>query len=380
MANTSAAIALVILIIILIVLIAASGIFKLANKSTKQASNTISNTTKSNNTSIQNKTLQNINYTNSSRLQYCNSFEAIINYYNTTESFRCYSPSNTSIGVWTYSGRSLYINITVSKLNQTNSSILNYSFVESPDISLFDAINLTKGYYSIIIHSSNRYTYYPVQYPYVIVSFNTTTKPAYKVYNYIYNGNFQSGKLYGWITNGSAFTGSYNKNLTDSNQQLKEPANITYANDNYCYEGNPWNNLYGTKYFITNFNCGSNYFNGSITSYPFIIDEPFITFQAIGNPSNYTYIALVANNTNQSYLIAHIYTYNSTTLVSNISTFRNFTIPVESLEGKIVRFRVVSVIRGKRLNLFAISNIKLSQSPLVNQDANINITAGNYTG
>lgn len=265
----------------------------------------------------------------------CSSFEIIGEDYNTQYSYKCYSNSTETYGLWVASGNSGSESVMI-----TGADGKSYVNQES-------SYNCTTFYQNFTAPSQ----IYTVTFATgsgggscgnALMKINDTTTPPPIIYNYIYNGNFKNGEYTGWNVTGAGFGST--------------PLNITYANNQSgvrCYQGSPWANYNGT-FFATTYECGSNVAPGNLTSATFIVSatKPFLNFRMIEPQDNQLYVELL----NQTYtvvgdnrvsvltplLIEHINTYNSSISINSSSTFANVSMALTPYLGHDLRVRVVA--------------------------------------
>ncbi|MGC8648948.1 MAG: hypothetical protein ACP5UN_01875 [Candidatus Micrarchaeia archaeon] len=193
--------------------------------------------------------------------------------------------------------------------------------------------------------------------------FNKTLTPPNKVYNFVYNGNFSTGTYAGWNLTGKGFGTA--------------PLNITFANENKvsrCYLGTPWVG-YNGSYVATTFNCGLSNAPGNLTSSEFIANKPFLNFKIISPLDNFLYVEILYANDTPA-IIAHYNTYNSTLTANASSTFRNASIPLLTVQGKIIKIRVVADTLNRETYI-AVGDFALSNLP--HQDRGILVGSYNIT-
>ncbi|MFI5412781.1 MAG: hypothetical protein ACHQX1_02725, partial [Candidatus Micrarchaeales archaeon] len=195
-----------------------------------------------------------------------------------------------------------------------------------------------------------------------IIMNGTTSPPVAITYNnIIYNGDFSNGEYTGWTVTNPGFG--------------TVPFNITYANSNMCYYGQPWANYNGT-FFATTYNCGISVAPGNITSSLFLVNpaKPFLDFMVISPQDNFLYVELL-NTNNTPVLVAHFNTFNSSR-VNASSTFVNVTIPLTQYVNRVLRIRVVAVSEAS--DYIAVGNFYLSSRPI--QDNNVEVNIKNLGG
>ena len=182
-----------------------------------------------------------------------------------------------------------------------------------------------------------------------VAKLNTTLAPPNATYyNFVYNGNFQSGYT-GWNVTGKGFGAA--------------PLNVTYANaaNVSCYLSRPWSGFNSTM-IATTFNCGLTNSPGNLTSQPFkVTTKPYLNFKLISPKDNYLYLEILYNGT--PYIIAHYNTYNPNSGGNSSSTLVNASIPLVTLIGKVVQVRVVADTLVQH-NYIAVSDFQLSSRPL----------------
>jgi hypothetical protein len=190
--------------------------------------------------------------------------------------------------------------------------------------------------------------------PHIIIN-TTTTLPAV-VYTKIYNGNFGNGQYTGWQVQGKGFGAA--------------PTNITGANKEMCYQGQPWSNYNGT-YFATTYVCGTSVAPGNLTSSTFIVEPstPFLNFRIVSPQDNNIYFELLRNNT--AVVIAHFNTYNLSITYNSSSTFQNVTIPLTAYIGQQLKLKVVSTTLQ---NYAAMGDFALAKRPDQQHGVAVNIT------
>jgi hypothetical protein len=195
-----------------------------------------------------------------------------------------------------------------------------------------------------------------------IMELNTTTTPPTIIRNFIYNGDFGTGTFAGWNVTGKGFG--------------TRPLNITYANNEICYIGQPWSGYNGT-YFATTYTCGVATAPGNITSSSFIVNrtKPFLNFKLINPEDNHIYVEVLENNTPE--IIVHYDTYNESINVNSSSTFMNASLDMSHISGKVVRIRVVSSTINQ-LRFVAVGDFTLSSKP-VQQPGIITNVSYNFT-
>lgn len=313
-------------------------------KTTAPNTSTTSNTPKTTNTLV--------NTTNTIVTPYvpvpCNNFILNNSVNNSTAIGQC-GWNGGVLGVWVAAGKSGNAKVTIEGTN-------NKIYVEQ---------NFTYGCVGFL----RNFTAPPQEYTIIMVTgkstgtcgtpfvkLNTTTVPPLPTYGYIYNGNFSNGNYSGWTLTNPGFG--------------KAPLNISYANKNTCYIGNPWKNYVGA-YFATTFNCGISNSPGNLTSNPFIVEKPFLNFRIISPYDNGIYVEILYNGT--PYVVARYNTFN-TTLGSNASsTFRNASIPLITLIGKKVQIKVVANTLHRE-NYIAVGDFSLANKPNSQEGILVNMT------
>ncbi len=181
---------------------------------------------------------------------------------------------------------------------------------------------------------------------YSLLKLNTTLVPPAETYRQVYNGNFSTGDFTGWNATGKGFANG--------------PMNVTYADAQHCYQGDPWAG-YDGDFFATTYNCGLSNSPGNLTSSQFLVDEPFLNFQVISPADQSIYVEVLSDNAPA--IVAHYNTYNLTFGSTSQYTFRNATISLIKLAGKTVRVRVVAQ-SIKQQNYIAIGNFRLAAKPI----------------
>ena len=180
------------------------------------------------------------------------------------------------------------------------------------------------------------------------VTLNTTTTPPPTIRNFVYNGDFGTGTYGGWDVTGAGFG--------------KGPLNVTLANSESCYMGQPWSGYNGT-FFATTYTCGSGSYQGNITSSRFLVNprKSFLNFKVVSQEDSYLYVELLENNTPE--IVAHYNTYNLSIDYASSSTFRNVSMDLSHVAGKVVRIRVVSGVTSE-MHFIAIGDFVLASRPV----------------
>ncbi len=150
----------------------------------------------------------------------------------------------------------------------------------------------------------------------------------------IANGNFATGTYERWNTTGLGFL-----NLTG----FPVPTNITFANANNDYYGQPWNNYTGT-FFATTYRGGIVLNPGNLTSDPFQVREPYLNFKIISPRNALLYVQLMHDN--KPFLVYHYNTLNASGGLNPQSRFVSETIPLLNFVCQNVSVRVVAGVTG----------------------------------
>jgi hypothetical protein len=322
-------------------------------------------TTPSPNTIKQNTTTSNIPKITTTNLPYIYPCNNLLLYFNNSVLNSNSSVSETctwnggNLGLWVASSNFSYENFKLvgadgkTYINQTTTYTCptfysNYSLPAQE----------YKAYFKVGAITSQ-----PVACKLAMMQFNTTLTPPNKVYAFVYNGNFSTGTYTGWTLTGKGFGYA--------------PLNITFANNNKvsrCYLGTPWVG-YNGSYVATTFNCGLSNAPGNLTSSEFIANKPFLNFKIISPLDNFLYVEILyANNTPA--IIAHYDTYNITQTSNASSTFRNASIPLLTVQGKVVKIRVVADTLNRETYI-AVGDFALANLP--HQDAGILVGGYNIT-
>ncbi|MGC8651737.1 MAG: hypothetical protein ACP5UH_00585 [Candidatus Micrarchaeia archaeon] len=269
----------------------------------------------------------------------CNNFQIFGTAPNTTQHGLC-SWSGGTLGIWLAGG---VHGAHVSILGANNVTYFNGT-APYDCLSFIENFSAPAQYYSIYISTKNG----SGSCGYSIVKLNTTTVPPAKLYNYVYNGAFSSGKYTGWNVSGAGFGSA--------------PLNITNADAHGCYLGEPWANYNGT-FFATTYNCGLSNAPGNLTSSPFIANasKPFLNFKIISPASALLYVEILENGTPA--IVAHYNTFNVPAQENATSTFQNASIPLTPVIGKVVKIRVVSQLLGVQ-RYMAVGDFNVASKPV----------------
>ena len=283
------------------------------------------------------------NYSRSTTINYisgCNGFYLYNNTPNYSVSSYC-TWGGGALGVWIGSGKRNSVSVKIKGLsdnityiNSTSSygCTLFYKNFTAPAQKYL--VTITTGNLTIPSKCSNS-----------MVVLNTTTKPPYITYPYIYNGNFSTGTYTGWNITNIGF-GEY-------------PSNVSMLNAKGCYPGKPWNNN-SVGYIASTLNCNLVHNYGNLTSYPFTANKAFINFQITSTSDPYAYIELFVNG--KPYERLYYDTVNISTASYQASKLTNVSIPIVALTGKVLQIRVVSQIESF-LNYIAVTNFRMSNRP-----------------
>ena len=184
------------------------------------------------------------------------------------------------------------------------------------------------------------------------------------------NGDFGTGTYAGWNITGQGFINSQGKAL---------PTNLSFANQNDQYYGQPWSN-YGGSYFATTYVGGISLSTGNLTSNPFAVREPYLDFKISSAPSSLLYLELLYQG--RPYYIEHFNTLNASGGNNPQSTFENATLPLFNMLCKNVSVRVVSGVVGSIStvhDLIAVGDFVQSKIPVQTPGIVINSTFVNPT-
>ncbi len=190
------------------------------------------------------------------------------------------------------------------------------------------------------------------------VKLNMTTTAPPTLRDFIYNGDFGTGTYAGWNVTGAGFGTA--------------PMNITHANKETCYIGQPWSGYNGT-YFATTFTCGVSTAPGNVTSEPFVsnLTKPFLNFRIISPDDNHLYVEVLEGNVPR--IVAHYDTYNSSLGSNASSTFRTASLALGRLNGKALRLRVVADTLNQ-FRFIAIGDFALSRTPAQQPGIIVNVS------
>ncbi len=264
--------------------------------------------------------------------QSCNSFSVSTNKLNATLEQNC-TWKGGILSIWGASGNSSNLNIELVANNKTYFN-KNYS---NNCLDYLANVSLPANNYNIIMKTGAKNGTCGNS----LLELNTSGIP---VYSNVYNGNFLK-QYSGWYLSGNGFG--------------RAPLNITYANNNLCYLGTPWNN-YNASFFATTFNCGLLTTFGNISSSYFKVTKPFLNFKIISPQNQKIYLEILYNN--RPYIVIHYNTFNNSLGPDASSTFRNATIPLETVLNKDVQIKVVAETLNKQTYI-AIGNFELSNLP-----------------
>jgi hypothetical protein len=195
-----------------------------------------------------------------------------------------------------------------------------------------------------------------------VAELNTTTVPPATIRSFIYNGDFGTGTFAGWNVTGKGFGTA--------------PLNLSYANMNNCYIGQPWTGYNGI-FFATTFDCGVATAPGNLTSSPFIVNitKPFLNFRIVSPEDQHIYVEVLAGNVPR--IIARYNTYNTSISTNASSMFMNVSLDLGQSAGQIVRIRVASSTLNQ-LRFVAVGDFSLASRPVQQFGIITNVTY-NYT-
>ena len=186
----------------------------------------------------------------------------------------------------------------------------------------------------------------------------------------IENGNFGTGTYAGWNATGQGF-------LNSAGQAL--PANLTFANENDQYYGQPWSN-YDGSFFATTYVGGISLSTGNLTSNPFTVREPYLNFRISSAQSSLLYLELLYHG--RPYYVEHFNTLNASGGNNPQSTFENATLPLFNMLCKNVSVRVVSGVVGSISTVhdfIAVGDFIQSKTPVQTPGIVVNSTFVNST-
>lgn len=173
------------------------------------------------------------------------------------------------------------------------------------------------------------------------------------------NGNFGTGTYSGWTVTGSGFGNA--------------PTDINIANENNDYYRTYWSN-YNGEFFATTFRNSSAFVPGNLTSYQFMVSEPFLNFKIVSSQSSGLYTEVLLNNT--PFIISY---YNTTNGQGNypLGTFANASINLSPLFCQNVTVRIVSRVLENSTNrnrFIAVGDFYLSNSSIATPGILVNST------
>ncbi len=191
---------------------------------------------------------------------------------------------------------------------------------------------------------------------------NTYCIPKNTSYVWVGNGNFSTGTYYGWNTNGTGFgTG---------------PLNLSNANYNGLYYGNPWRGYYG-NFAATTYSQSHPILPGSISS-NFVVVEPYLNFQITSPGSRDLYVEILYNG---NPLIVNHYNTTSAPGANTLGTFTFASINLTGMICKSVTLRIVSNVSqtssSQQNQFIAVGNFFMSSSPYYTYGVTVN---GNVLG
>ncbi|MGC8567810.1 MAG: hypothetical protein ACP5RP_00925 [Candidatus Micrarchaeia archaeon] len=341
------AIAFIILLIIIIILWYVATDFKFPFE--KASTSTVRNI----NISVNSNNITFINGNGS-----CSNFVFYTNESNSTTIGSC--QGSGEVMLWVGIGKAADGRIIVKSRDKV---YINQSVYSSCD-TYIDTIFLPNNTYNITLSLYGQNKHPSCKYGIVGIYSNNINSAAYvsgsyssfSNYSSIYNGNFSTGSYEGWIVKGKAFGSA--------------PVDINNANTEMCYPAYPWTGYKGL-YFASTYNCGSNWFNGSLTSYPFKVTKPFLNFQVVSSFNNGYYIYLLQNST--PVMVVTVQTFNLTNQPTNYY-FKNVTIPLFNYINKTMQIEIVSNLQQRRRGVFAIGNFYLSDGIYQSPNVAVNMT------
>lgn len=309
-------------------------------------SNSSTNSLLSKNTTSNSSKVVHIQY-----IQNCSKLFIYEHSYNHTTKYKC-GWDGGKLGIWVASGASTNTRVFI-KGNNDAKIYLNQS-VNYGCTTFLTSLNLPKQNYSVIFNTYGNIS--SCSDPYEKLILNTTTFPLLNTYYpFVYNGRFAQGNYAGWAVDTDAF-GVF-------------PSNIIKENNNLCFRSFPWTNLNNT-YFATTADCYYTTKSGNLTSSYFYATKLYLNFKIVSPTNSSDYIEILNNNTPA--IIASYNTYYNST-GNYLYRFENASIPLLSLNNKLVRIRIVSLINGitptnkvrerPLSNFIAISDIHMSDIP-----------------
>ncbi len=176
------------------------------------------------------------------------------------------------------------------------------------------------------------------------------------------NGNFSTGTYYAWYLQGSGFGVA--------------PLNLSQANLEGLYYGNPWAGYYG-NYAATTYSQLRPMSPGSISS-AFVVVEPYLNFQITSPPSRNLYVEILYSG--NPVIVNH---YDTLTVpgANTLGEFSFASINMTSFMCKSVTLRIVSNVTytssSQQSQFIAVGNFFQSIYPYYTYGVTVN---GNVLG
>ena len=181
--------------------------------------------------------------------------------------------------------------------------------------------------------------------------------PQNTSYVWVGNGNFSTGTYYAWSTNGTGFgTG---------------PLNLSEANYNGLYYGNPWRGYYG-NFAATTYSQAHPILPGILSS-NFVVVEPYLNFQITSPGNKNIYVEILYNG---KPLFVNYYNTTSAPNANTLGTFAFASINLTGVICKSVTLRIVSNVSqtssSQQNQFIAVGNFFMSKYPYYTYGVTVN--------